>query len=294
MKNKKEIFKLIGIIFGGFVLMFISVMGIIHISNKSHKNETVIYETIEESGISLRKNKIAKDTDTIHVFAEVMPTSALDKTLEWSVSWATPDDYNKNYNINDYIQLTVSTDTLDCIVKVLKPLISQGLLTCKSSFKPNIKSTCTIDYICKDYFPKGATFTGTIGNLTWKEWKNHLTSSVLSGDFSNGTVNPTIQITQPTSFNIASKYQCLSYFLTSSYNDMKAIEVFNLMNQEHGGYNLLQEMGQTVTMFTFNYDMKYGDEIIKSGTATAYFYLNYDLTEFSLTSVSLDESELYF
>ena len=107
-KNKKEMFKFIGIMIGCVSLFVLSIIGIVNIANKTHKNNVPVVLVEQENGIRLRQNKVASDTDFLSITAEITPDNAVDKTVSWSIAWGTT---NSN-TITDYITIEVSSDTL--------------------------------------------------------------------------------------------------------------------------------------------------------------------------------------
>lgn len=296
-KNKfKNLFTRLGIILGGVILGFSFAFGLEILSNKS--NFCLISNIENSDGIRLKQNKVAVDTSSLCVSAEITPANARDKTVSWSVAWSSSDC---PYNISDFISLDYSDDSLNCWVNVLKPFEWQAILTCKSNMVPSVKATCSIDYI-KRTAPSGVTetnkiFGGDPTNYTVDMFMTQLISSAktcISNNLSGGTITPTVSATKYsiTNFTLCGK-QTANVFTQSYCQDYDFCDILQQVDDLHEE-DLISQMGSSVSIITFNYDLVYDDVVVKSGTAQYYFTIGFDISSFSVTSVTLDDSSLFF
>lgn len=91
------------------------------------------------SNIAFRK---ASNKDTaLTINAQVIPESATVKTLTWSLSWVT----TNAENVNDYITLSVGSDTHIVSIKVLKLFSTAINLTATAN--NGINATCKLDFL---------------------------------------------------------------------------------------------------------------------------------------------------
>ena len=141
MSKREIIIRIILVVFGlllGFGLAFS-----IEFCQGNKLESFTVLNVENESGIRLRQNKMATDTDRISITAEVLPANAIDKTVSWSWAWGS----SNSGNVADYVTITPSADTLTCTVKVKKAFTTQIILTCTANSNSTVKATCTIDYV---------------------------------------------------------------------------------------------------------------------------------------------------
>ena len=291
--NKKGLLTRIGIIISSTALCFGAVLGIEYFNSKKELNESVIIGEIIDNGIRLKQNKIA-DGDTLSISAIVNPDYAYDKTLEWSVEWAT----SSTSNVNDYITLTPSSDTLTCTVAVKKAFTTQIRLICRSKANSMVFAECTIDYVGRtlEYIPASLPldydFTGenlsdyTISELvfdvlgfSFDSSKYTTTGGTLSGvvkdlEFNSFEMNNNVIST--TDMNLS-----LQQYLVATYDDLG-----NAYNSTNGALNIeLYVAG----------NLYYNDTLLAPTTSlslatTVYF----DLTAYTVTSITLDDTQIIF
>lgn len=140
MKDKKEIFKLIGIILGGLAILIGCIFGIVKLSNLSNSKQqdsNIVVSDVEENGIRLRKDKYAVEPnyDSCTITAEVGPSYASNTQLEWSLEWGDKqkvirfDEGNVNYKLFDENKYYAKSK--DCILNTFNQdntQFSQGYL----------------------------------------------------------------------------------------------------------------------------------------------------------------------
>lgn len=143
--------------------------------------------------ITLSKRKaISSNGQTLSVKATLTPSYAND-TVTWSVSWAT----TYSQNINNYITLTPSTDTLTCSVKAKSAFSKRIILTCTLVSNTSIKKTCYIDYVGRTYgvsvdYENVKTLIDDI-DLTFEQLGEHSLELISSFSTSGGTLTGTVK-----------------------------------------------------------------------------------------------------
>lgn len=143
----KNIIKKIFLSVGALCLAIGSVFGINAIIKANKEESPLIVGGIEENGIRLKHNKIVASGTHTNILASISavvgPDYAYDKTVSWSVAWASTD----SNNINDYVSLSISDDTLTCDITVKQAFTTKINLNCVSNSNNNVKANCTLDYV---------------------------------------------------------------------------------------------------------------------------------------------------
>lgn len=85
--------------------------------------------------------KASANTEGITINATVLPENATNKSLTWSVAWSRSD---LSYNINEFIEIIPSTDTLSCEVRCLQPLSFMAYIEVVCG---DIRKTIDVGYI---------------------------------------------------------------------------------------------------------------------------------------------------
>lgn len=93
------------------------------------------------SNITFKKNANNR-ASSLTVKATVLPDTATNKELEWSLVWA---DGGSHGNVSDYVKITPSADTHDCTINYNKPFNSQIKLVVKSKQNSSVSVECSLD-----------------------------------------------------------------------------------------------------------------------------------------------------
>ena len=303
MKDKKEILKFVGFIAGAVALFVGFIIGISYFANKSNKvDNTPVVQVQDENGIRLRQNKVAQNTDTLSVTAEVSPADCIDKTVNWSLAWASSNDND----INTYVVITLSTDTLTCTVKVLKEFSTQINLICKSNLDSNVSATCVIDYVSRKFSDTSqSSFMLNVSNGTMicsvygENIKKYLSYCSLTG----GTIAGKIQEDGITvnSFKL-NNIDVTEYVFGSKGN----LTVNDMIQYLIDNGTTLDRFSSLYFNINFTYKVYYDRNaylgvssstdywLISSSSTTLSKTINIDVSNFSAASVSLDDSTLLF
>ena len=108
----------------------------------------VVADVQNSDALRLTKhNRVSANGQALSVTATLSPDYIVDKTVTWSIAWKS----TNSANVNDYITITPSADTLTCTVAVKKAFSTQIILTCTAKSNTSVKATCTIDYVDRNY-----------------------------------------------------------------------------------------------------------------------------------------------
>lgn len=292
--NKKSLFTRLGIVLAGIILGFGIAFGLEFYNYK--QNSSLITNIENNDGIRLRQNKMATDTDRISITAEVMPANARDKTVNWSIDWT---NHPSGTNLDEYFDLRITDDTLTCTIIMLKPFRNQATLTCKSNMVPSVKSTCTVDYISRTVSPgQSDLFNGDDpNNITVRNFLDMLIASATASlNVSGGTIKPTVRADKFDIDNFSLCQKQSTGVLTQTYMLDKTIaEALKTIDDYAGNTeDLISQMDEVLSVITFNYELVYNDVVISSGSTQFYFKLGFDISSFSVNSVNLDDTTIYF
>lgn len=92
------------------------------------------------SNITFKKNN--NRASSLTVKATVLPDTATNKELEWSLVWA---DSGSHGNINDFVTITPSSDTHDCTINYKSAFNNQIKLIVKSKQNSSVFVECSLD-----------------------------------------------------------------------------------------------------------------------------------------------------
>lgn len=118
------------------------------------KYNNMVVDQIEENGIGLKMTKLSNGSSSvISIIATIMPADATDKTLSWNLEWVERTGYSaSNYNLNDYVNKVVSSNTLNCNIEMLKRFPMQIKIIVSSKSNPDVKASCLLDcYIVMNF-----------------------------------------------------------------------------------------------------------------------------------------------
>lgn len=93
------------------------------------------------SVFKLSTRSVSNNGASLDVVASFDEHANVNKLVDWSLSW------NGSGNVNEYVSLNVSEDTLTCGVRVLKGFTTQIKLTCTLRSNTNLTAVCNIDYV---------------------------------------------------------------------------------------------------------------------------------------------------
>lgn len=303
MKDKKEIFKLIGIILGGLAIFVLSIIGIVNIANKSHKDDNVpVVQVEQENGIRLRQNKVNQNSNTTSLTAVINPSNAFDTTVSWTIAWASS---NSNL-VNDFVNLEVDSDTtLSCDITVLKAFSTRIIVTCTSNMDTTKTATCTLDYVSRKFADTCET-PGLLNRSSASACTDKCTSYASNiayylslGSLTGGTINGKIQDLTLTRVKL-NNIDVSEYLITNPGNYTVNDMIQYLINN---GTNLSQFSSLYLRVeFTYKVYFDYS-QYGGNSEQTNYFVtnssgaldktINIDSSAFQVNSVSLDNEIIF-
>lgn len=104
-----------------------------------------VVTTFEESN-SIKLVKNGTSSKSVSIKAQFNSNVTAKKVI-WSIAW-----YNSRVtdNINDYVSISSSSDTLTCNVYLNKSFVNRIVLTCTYYYNTSIKATATIHYLGRE------------------------------------------------------------------------------------------------------------------------------------------------
>ena len=136
---------------------FIVIMSLLTFTSCKLENENCEDINYLEIITLTKKNKISSNGQSLSVKATVSPSYIQDKKVNWSLSWDSSYSFSGWYggapDVNKYVGLSVSSDTLTCTVSIKQELPCRVILTCTANSNANIKKTCNIDYVSRNFSP---------------------------------------------------------------------------------------------------------------------------------------------
>lgn len=198
-----------------FVVMAAIVLGMVAAltnggtgENKVTENGGMIMGESDGNGVALTSSVIAPEDYAANgvsalaesaytVTATITPSNAVDKTVDWSVSWANAEsEFATGKTVTDYVTVTPESDgALTATVECKQAFGEQIILTVVSSNYSDIFANCTIDY-CKKIDKASVSFEEiggwppTVFNV---ETENYMFNFKVSGGY-NLSFNPEFSI----------------------------------------------------------------------------------------------------
>lgn len=241
-----------------------------------------------------KKNKVSANGTALSVSATLAPDWVVDKTVNWTLSWAS----SNSGNLADYITITPSTDTLTCTVSVKKAFTTQIILTCTANSNDKVKATCTIDYVSRTLT---SSYDYTDLDLSGEKYDSITINEVLTDEYNyldasgystiNGTLNGVVKNVKYSAIMIGDK-------MITEEDYSKTLESW-----------LIEEFGSLTDAVSYfsdnNYDIEiyvsadvyYGDTLIKSGAVLQgpfRCHLFIDLFGYTATGLTLNDTQLIF
>lgn len=171
--SKANVIKLISVIL--CVAIFVATICVVLFVHDNNKKSALVYDT--ESGVKL-------DTDSVHnmpkgltfvadaetfsdtsvtLTATVLPTTAVNKALDWSIAWAEPDGWASGKTVTDYVGLSANNNVATVTFK--KVFDVKAIIMATSKDNPVVKATCNID--CAKRLLSADIVVKTLDMVTW-------------------------------------------------------------------------------------------------------------------------------
>lgn len=314
--KKKSMFLLVSLL-----LVFVAVVVCFNLNkttNKNKENNLIISDIRNNDHIQLSMQKLSNDISGVTVQATVNPSSVVDNTLNWTLSWKTT---NSN-NINDYVSMQVSADTQSVTLTYIKQFETQIVLKATSVLSPGVSAQCSIDcYKRVEYSGLSETkgyINGEAVSLTVDEQNKTIDCSGYSfagmrdDGFSNfrssysskGTINTTITMSMKLVVSEDLKSALTSKSLTlkkteficndSDLYDFTLEDIMGIIvNLTNDAYIAFSEVNHWFDL-VISFENKYNSQTIESLTYT-YQLINFDISDgLSVNSINLNQSTIIF
>lgn len=151
--SKANIVKLISVIL--CVAILVATICIVLFVKDNNVKPALVYDT--ESGAKLDTDSVQHmpkgltfvsnaetfSATSVSLTATVLPTTAVNKALDWSIAWAEPDGWASGKTVTDYVGLSTSDNVATVIFKKLFSV--KAVITASSQENSEAKATCNID-----------------------------------------------------------------------------------------------------------------------------------------------------
>lgn len=171
--SKTNLIKLISVIL--CVAIFVATICVVLFVHDNNKKPALVYDT--ESGTKL-------DTESVHnmpkgltfvsnaetfsdtsvtLTATVLPTTAVNKALDWTIAWAEPDGWTSGKTVTDYVGLSTSDNVATVTFKKLFTV--KAIITVTSQDNPEVKASCNVD--CAKRLLSTSITMNSADKVTW-------------------------------------------------------------------------------------------------------------------------------
>ncbi len=254
----------------------------------------VVTDIVDSDALRLTKhNRVSASGQALSVTATLSPDYIIDKTVNWSIAWKG----TNSANVNDFITLTPSSDTLTCTVSVKKAFTTQIVLTCSANNNPQVKATCTIDYVGRTLNAKTIMAQETdlcgenFGAYTIREFideTGYIMDSSSNYELKGGSLNGTFKNLKLVSVKIDGK----------DVTSKLATNLESWLIAEFGSLGTaMEELENDMDIeYVVSADVYYGDTLIQSGVTYngGSSYIVVDLSYYKATGITLNDTQLIF
>lgn len=131
------------------IFLVLIVFLLVGCKNNNFIDKVINVNDIHEQGVRLSvKRNAQSNVESITVNAIISPSNATNKNLNWSLKWG-DNDYSES--CSDYLNMTISSDTLSCTISYKQSFNKPIILTVYSRSNSNIMATCQIDCYQRSY-----------------------------------------------------------------------------------------------------------------------------------------------
>lgn len=312
--KKKSMFLLVSLL-----LVFVAVVVCVNLNKttKNKENDLIISDIRNNDHIQLRMQKLGNDISGVTVQATVNPSSVVDNTLNWTLSWKTT---NSN-NVNDYVSMQVSADTQSVTLTYIKQFETQIILKATSVLSPGVSAQCSIDCYKRVEYSGLSEAKGYINgeavSLTVDEQNKTIDcsgysfagmrddgfSNFTSSYLSKGTINTNITMSMKIVVSDDLKSALTSKSLTLKQTEFTIQEfcedylLFDILgiivNLTNDAYTAFSEVNHWFDLI-ITFENKYNSQTIESLSYT-YQLIHFDISDgLSVNSINLNQSTIIF
>lgn len=209
--SKTNIVKLISVIL--CVAILVATICVVLFIHDNNKQPALVYDT--ESGAKLDTESVhnmpkgltfVADAETfsdtsVTLTATVLPVTATNKALLWSIAWAEPNGWSSGKTVTDYVGLTSNDNVATVTFK--KVFNVKVVVTATSQDNSSIKATCNID--CAKQLLSADIVVKTLDMVTWNFSKGISVLPLLPYDMMSGESLTALQ--EPTNTTVEYKHE---------------------------------------------------------------------------------------
>ena len=248
----------------------------------------VVTDIVDSDMLKLTKrNKVSANGTALSVTATLSPENVNDKTVTWSIAWKT----SNSANVNDYITLTPSADTLTCTVSVKNAFTTQIILTCTANSNSNVKATCTIDYVDRK-FESSQGESDLLGENPYEYTILELLNQEDDKNYNThgGTLDGTLKNHEYTSFAITINGNEITF---TDFNKSLG-DYMEELATEYGIDSVIAGFGSGLDVYG-QADIYYSSTLIASDVSTLFgFRITIDDGYFVADGLTLNDTQLIF
>lgn len=312
--KKKSMFLLVSLL-----LVFVAVVVCVNLNKttKNKENDLIISDIRNNDHIQLFMQKLSNEIGGVTVQATVNPSSVVDKSLNWTLSWKTT---NSN-NVNDYVSMQVSADTQSVTLTYIKQFETQIILKATSVLTPEVSAQCSIDCYKRVEYSGLSEAKGYIDSeavsLTVDEENKTIDCSgysfagmrddgfynFASSYSSKGTINTTITMSMKIVVSDDLKSALTSKSLTLKQTeftiqefceDYTLLDILGIIvNLTNDAYTAFSEVDHWFDL-VINFENKYNSQTVESLSYT-YQLIHFDISDgLSVNSINLNQSTIIF
>lgn len=301
------------------LLVFVAVVVCVNLNKttKNKENDLIISDIRNNDHIQLFMQKLSNEIGGVTVQATVNPSSVVDKSLNWTLSWKTT---NSN-NVNDYVSMQVSADTQSVTLTYIKQFETQIILKATSVLTPEVSAQCSIDCYKRVEYSGLSEAKGYIDSeavsLTVDEENKTIDCSgysfagmrddgfynFASSYSSKGTINTTITMSMKLVVSEDLKSALTSKSLTLKQTeftiqefceDYTLLDILGIIvNLTNDAYTAFSEVDHWFDL-VINFENKYNSQTVESLSYT-YQLIHFDISDgLSVNSINLNQSTIIF
>lgn len=135
---KKKIITLLSfallVIFSAFVLTGCS-------NIEENSNSKLFATEVVSNGVELKMSRMSNSTnEMLEITAEVVPSNASDKTLNWELAWSS----SFTQPVTNYVSMKTSNDTLTCTLSLIQRFSTPITVTVTSNSNSEVSASCNL------------------------------------------------------------------------------------------------------------------------------------------------------
>lgn len=209
--SKANIVKLISVIL--CVAILVATICIVLFVKDNNVKPALVYDT--ESGAKLDTDSVQHmpkgltfvssaetfSATSVSLTATVLPTTAVNKALDWSIAWAEPDGWASGKTVTDYVGLSNSNNVATVTFKKLFNV--KAVITATSKDNTSAKASCNVD--CAKRLLSTNITSKTLDKVTWNFNSPTPVLSLLPVQMM--TNNPWILLQEPSNTTVTYDYQ---------------------------------------------------------------------------------------